>query len=220
MKYFIILLLVIIGCSTPKTISGKEPTNLIAISPTDTTYTNYFNVQPTTTPDGWDITYWVKNDSTRYTDVYIQWEKGGVKRMYSYPHVLEYRGQFMPQFLAENSNHIFMDHACATDCWAILALPKNNSDKAIDFEGILGYDFNLNQLVCRNYNDDNRLMVTATDLKRHKTKSVIFKNRYYSTDIGYAPLDTIIFEGDRVIIDCGFFNTDGETVRERQTIRF
>jgi len=228
MRYFILLLLIIIGCSTSNKTSetaNNYTSNgwLIPISPTDTTYTNYFNVQPTTTPDGWAITYWVKNDSTQYTDAYIQWEKGGVKRMYSYPHVLEYRGQFMPQFLAENSTHIFMNHACATDCWAILVFPKNNTDKAIDFENILGFDAELGQVVTRTYfiNDeivrDGELIVTATNLTKDVTKSVTFKNKDYS--IGNAMLDTVIFKGDKIIVNWEFY-TEDEEFKETQVITF
>jgi hypothetical protein len=224
MKYLIILALIAIGCSTSKTINGHEAiTNLIPISPADTSYTNYFNVQPTTTPDGWQITYLVNNDTTRYTDAYIQWEKGGVKGLHAYPHVLEYRGQFMPQFLEENSTHIFMEHACATDCRAILALPKNNSNKAIDFENILGFDAKLGQVVTRTYfnNDeivtDGELIVTATDLTKGITKSVTFKYKDYS--IGNAMLDTVMFKGDRILINWEFYTEDKE-FKETQVITF
>jgi hypothetical protein len=228
MKYISLLLIALLAaCGRHSLLSDnaevplpKSAGQLMSIADTDTAYTNYFNMQPMVTPDGWNITYMVKNDSTRFTDAYIQWQKGNVKRVYKYPHVLEYRGQFMPQFLDETSTHIFMGHACATDCRAILALPKNNTGKAVDFTAVIGYDLNLNRIVCKGHSNYNRLKAVATDLNRHKTKSVTFKSPFYSMDIGYAPTDTIIFESDRIIISCDFFDADGETVRETQVIQF
>lgn len=228
MKYIsLLLILLVAACGQPALVSGhleaphsQGDGQLVPIADTDTAYTNYYNMQPATTPRGWNITYMVKNDSTRFTDAYIQWQKGDVKRVYKYPHVLEYRGQFMPQFSDENSNYIFMEHACATDCRAILALPKNNKEEAVDFEAVLGYDFSLNRILCRAYTNNNRLKAVATDLNRHKTKSVTFKSPFYSIDIGYAPTDTIIFEKDMVIIKYEFFDADGDTVVEQQVIKF
>ncbi len=227
MKYICLLLIILLtACGQHSLISDhieaplpKSDGQLVPIADTDTAYTNYYNMQPVTTPRGWNITYMVKNDTTRFTDAYIQWQKDDVKRVYKYEHVLEYRGQFMPQYLDENSDYIFMEHACATDCRAILALPKNNQEAAIDFEAVLGYDFNLNRIVCKGYTNNNRLKAVATDLNQHKTKSVTFKSSFYSMDIGYAPTDTIIFEKDRIIMSYDFFD-DGETIRETQVITF
>jgi hypothetical protein len=217
----IIILFFSISCRQPKNVTHETLTaieGLVPISTNDTSYTNYFNVQKETTPNGWEISYMVKNDTTRYTDAYIQWKKGGIVRVYKYAHVLKYRGQFMPQFLQETETYIFMDHACATECWAILALPKNNTAKAIDFEDILGFNFDLGQIVYKNYTKDDKLKITATDFNRNKTKSVIFKNKYYS--LGSMPLDTLIFKGDRIQIDCDFFDKDGVTIEETHTIKF
>jgi hypothetical protein len=225
MKYTILtFLIIILGCSTTKNTNGKilnqyqGNAQLVPIAANDTSYTNYFNVKPGVTPNGWQIRYMVKNDTTCYTDAYIQWEKDDLKRVVKCSNVLTYRGAFMPQFLDETKTHIFMDHWCATDCMAVLVLPKNATDEAIDFEAILAYNFDLGRLVCTDYSDDNKLIVHATDLNRKKTKSVTFKNPYYS--LGNAPVDTIIFKGNRIIIDCDFFDKDGETIKEEHVIKF
>ncbi|MES2487512.1 MAG: hypothetical protein V4581_16395 [Bacteroidota bacterium] len=221
MKYLCLLLLIIIGCSTSKQsfTSGNHQGNewLIPISPSDTSYTNYFNVQPTTTPDGWAITYWVKNDTTRFTDAYIQWQKGDVKRVWKYPHVLEFRPSFLPTFMTEDKYYIYMEHWCATECQALLVLPKNAHEKAVDFEDILGHDIRLGQIVYRIPTEtDGELVITATDLKRQVTKSVTFKNKYYSPI--NAMQDSLIFKGDRIIINWEFFTED--EVKETQIITF
>jgi hypothetical protein len=231
MKYIsLLLILLFMACGQPTLLSDntKAPLpkidgQLVPIVVTDTAYTNYYNIQPVTTPGGWAITYMVKNDSTRFTDAYIQWQKDDVKRVYKYEHVLEYRGQFMPQFSDENSSHIFMDHACATDCRALLALPKNTHEKAVDFVNVLGFDTKLGQVVTRTFfinNEivrDGELIIKATDLTKGITKSVTFKNRDYS--IGNAMLDTVIFKGDRILVKWEFY-TEDEEFAETQVIQF
>ncbi len=226
MKYVVILFLLITGCSHYKNSSGKTydasaftgSERLIPIAANDTSYTNYFNVRDTVTRDGWKIKYMVKDDPTRYIDTYIQWEKGDVKRVYKYNNVLQFRGSFMPQTIGENDTHIFMEHWCATDCMAVLVLPKNSKDEALDIEAIIDYHPVLGQFVYREYKDNGTVAATAIDLKRKKKKSVTFKNKTYS--LGNSFVENIAFEGDSIIIEGGFFDPDGETVKETQTIRF
>jgi len=225
MKY-ILLLLLITGCSLYKNSSGKTYNGndftgieqLVPIAAKDTSYTNYFNLRDTVTRDGWEIHYLVKNDSTRYTDAYIQWQKGDVKRVYKYNNALQFRGSFMPQLLEENDTHIFMEHWCATDCMAILALPKNSRDDAMDIEAIIGYNPEFGQFVYREYKNDGFIAATAIDLKRSKKKSVTFKNKTYS--MGNSFVESIVFKGDSIVIVGEFFDKDSETVKEVQTIRF
>ncbi|MGQ2984485.1 hypothetical protein [Flavobacterium sp.] len=226
MKYLIFLLLLITGCSLYRNSSGKTYSagaftgahRLIPIAANDTSYTNYFNVRDTTTRDGWKIQYLVMDDATRHTDAYIQWEKGDVKRVYRYNNVLQYRGSFMPQLLEESDTHIFMEHWCATDCMAVLALPKNGRDDAMDIEAIIDHNLRSGQFVYREYKDNGAIAATAIDLKRRKKRSVTFKNKIYS--MGNSFVKSIIFKGSSIVIEGEFFDKDGETVKEVQTIRF
>jgi hypothetical protein len=226
MKYIFLLLLLISGCSIYKNSSGNTydasnftgPERLVPIAAHDTSYTNYFDMHDTITRDGWKIRYMVKDDSTRYTDAYIQWEKGDVKRVYKYNNVLHYRGSFMPQLLEESDTHIFMEHWCATDCMAVLALPKNGRDDAMDIEAVIDYSLESGQFVCREYKDNGAIAATAIDLKRRKKRSVTFKNKIYSMGNSFA--ESIVFKGDSIVIAGEFFDKDGETVKEVQTIRF
>lgn len=225
MKY-IFLLLLITGCSLYKNNSGKTynasdftgAERLVPIAANDTSYTNYFNVRDTVTRDGWKIRYMVKDDATRYTDAYIQWEKGNVKRVYKYNNVLQFRGSFMPQMVEESETHIFMEHWCATDCMAVLVLPKNDADGALDIEAVIDYRLKSGQIVYREYKDNGAIAATAIDLKRRKKKSVTFKNKTYS--MGNSFVESIVFKGDNIVIEGEFFDKDGETVKEVQTIWF
>ncbi len=221
-----LLLLLIAGCSLYKNSSGKtydaaaftDSGGLIPIAANDTSYTNYFNVRDTVSRDGWKIHYMVKDDSTRHTDAYIQWTKGDVKRVYKYNNVLQYRGSFMPRMVEESDTHIFMEHWCATDCIAVLVLPKNGLDDALDIEAVIDYHLKFGQFVYREYKDNGAIAATAIDLARRKKKSVTFKNKTYS--LGNSFVKSIVFKGDSIVIEGEFFDPDGETVKEVQTIRF
>jgi hypothetical protein len=79
-----------------------------------------------TTPKGWDIKYFVKNDSTKDRDIYISCEKNGVKTLYFYPKVLTFRTYFLPTFSQETEEYIYFEYGCATDCGAVLAFSKKN----------------------------------------------------------------------------------------------
>lgn len=221
-----LLLLLITGCSLYKNSSGKTynasdftgTEQLVPIAASDTTYTNYFNVRDAISRDGWKIQYLVKDDATRYTDAYIQWQKGDVKRVYKYNNVLQYRGSFMPQLLDESDTHIFMEHWCATDCMAVLVLPKNGFDDALDIEEVIDYHLAYGQFVYREDNTDGTITATAIDLKRRKRKSVTFKNKTYSMGNSFA--ESIVFKDDSIVIVGEFFDKDGETVTETQIIMF
>lgn len=214
------------GCSLYQNSSGKTydadafkgAERLIPIASNDTSYTNYFDVRDTVTRDGWKIQYLVMDDATRHTDAYIQWEKGDVKRVYKYNNVLQYRGSFMPQLLNESDTHIFMEHWCATDCMAVLVLPKYGRDDAMDIEAIIDHNLRSGQFVYREYKDNGAIAATAIDLKRRKKRSVTFKNKTYSP--GNSFVKSIVFNGDIIVIEGEFFDKDGETVKEVQTMRF
>ena len=78
------------------------------------------------TPKGWEIKYFVKNDSTKDRDIYISCEKNGVKSLYFYPKVLTFRTYFLPKFSQETEDYIYFEYGCATDCGAVLAFSKRN----------------------------------------------------------------------------------------------
>jgi hypothetical protein len=230
MKYVaFILLLVLTACGqTGETIVIDSPParpatgKLIPIDFKDSLYYDLASyARDTVTNDGWKISYLVKDDTTRYNDLYIQWEKGAIKRLYKDGDVLLVRRYFIPDLSNENKTHIFLEHACATGCWAVLVLPKDSSTEPKDFEALFDYNIDLGQVVYRKYDEDDSLAVSATDLERGITKSVTYKNKGFSLGSDMAPLDTLIFKGDRVIIDCGVYDLkQDKNIVERQVIKF
>ncbi|MFP9098828.1 hypothetical protein ACLI09_07230 [Flavobacterium sp. RHBU_24] len=230
MKYFIfLLLLVLTGCgrTDERIVNGAPPARhatgkLIPIDFKDSLYYDLASyARDTVTNDGWKISYLVKDDTTRYNDLYIQWEKGTLKRVYKDSDVLQMRRYFIPDLSKENKTHIFLEHACATGCWAVLVLPKDTSAEVKDFEAVFDYNTDLGQVVYRKYDQNDALAVSATDLNRGSTKSVTYKNKGYALGSDMAPLDTVIFKGDRIIIDCEVYDLQQDkNIIERQVIRF
>lgn len=226
----IIFLVLIIGCDELKGISsGKlssdknhDTGDLIPLNLKDTLYYDAaMFARDTVTADGWKIKYFVKNDTTRYTDIYIQWEKDGIKRISNCGNVLEMRSYFIPTFFKDNPTHIFFLHGCATDCAAVLALPKNDRDAVEDFNFILDYNINKGQIVYINKESfsSDTLSINATDLKKRVTKSILFKNRC-SMIMGNSCIDNVIFKHNRITIEGSFSDKYGNDVKETHTIKF
>ena len=158
---------------------SKGTGQLIPINFRDSVYHDLeFYARDTITIDGWTIEYLVKDDSTKYQDVYIQWKKGNTKGLFYGGDILLMRRYFTPILLGENNTHIFLEHGCATTCSALLALSKDSIPEARDFIYVRDYNIKNGQVVFipeRSYSLDT-LEISVVDLTRQKEKSVIFEN--------------------------------------------
>jgi len=226
---FMILLLLFFGCEQsnsilPKIIKSKnrDSGKFIPMNFKDTMYYDAaMYARDTITGDGWKINYLVKDDSTRYTDIYIQWEKDNIKRVTNCGNVLEMRRYFIPGFVKDNKDYLFFEHGCATGCMAVLTLPKNVIDAVEDFNFVLDYKVSDNQIVFideESFSSDT-LSISATDLKKHITKSTSFKNRCSMT-MGNSCIDTIIFKNNRILVEGTLGDKYGNDVKEVHSIEF
>jgi hypothetical protein len=231
MKYVVFILLLLLtacGQTDERILKNTSPTKnatgkLIPINFKDSMYLDVAGyAHDTVTKGGWKISYLVKDDTTHYNDLYIQWEKGRVKRVYKDSDVLLMKPYFIPVLSGENKTHIFLEHACATGCSAVLVLPKDSKADVDDFEAVFGYNVALGQVVYRNSSGEDTLSVSAIDINKSIEKSVVFKNknRNYIFPSYSAFSDTLIFKGDKVIIDCEVNDENGKEIIERQVIRF
>lgn len=152
---------------------------LVPIDLSDTIYKEFRRYAiDTSTIDGWKINYLVKDDSTKYTDLYIQWTKNSDTGIYFMGDVLLMRPYFIPIFVGENKSRLFLSHGCATTCSAILVLSKDSVLNGIDFPYVINYDIKNGQLVYipeKSYTLDT-LEVSVVDLFRAKEKSIVFDN--------------------------------------------
>ena len=181
-----------------------EPTGeLIAINFQDS---NYFDlpmyVNDTVTEDGWSIYYLVKDDSTRYDDIYIKCSKGNLTGIYHGENLLQYRRYFIPKFERETNSYIYFTHGCATDCSAVLTFSKDSTSKYTDYVRVVDYNLDFEQILyvtdsC--YKNEEIYELALVDLKNNKTHKITYNT---VSNAVYKPscVDTIIFGKKQVII--------------------
>jgi len=186
---------------TAKTESGK-------IVPINYSDTNYIDLQSstidTTTNDGWNIKYFVKDDSTKYYDIYIECSKGKYKGLFYGPKLLQYRRYFIPSYIGETDSHIYFWHGCATDCSAILTFSKDSLCQFNDFENVVDYNIKLGQILfvaeSTYENDESSFELALVDLKREKIHKIKYENAVCMNVYKPACIDTIIFSNNQVTI--------------------
>jgi len=213
LRYFILMLTILTAGSCKQTkkndISKLNPTTTVTgkLIPINFSDTNYIEVgvyaKDTTTDDGWSIQYLVKDDSTRYIDLYITCSKGNVKAIHRAKGVLEMRRYFIPEFEAETKTNIYFTHGCATDCAALLVFDKDTSAQFSDYEAIVEYDIPLGQVLYvsdRTYqNEENIYELVLVEIKRRKIHKLAFDG---ICDGAYKPacVDTVMFSKNKVSV--------------------
>jgi hypothetical protein len=160
--------------------SGK----LIRIDLTDKKYLDInFYCKDTITKNGWKIEYLVKDDKTKYEDLYIRWSKGNQTGIFCSASTLIMRSFFIPKYEGENESHLFLRHGCSTEGEAILVLPKNTKQKGNDYSYIVDYDIQYGEIGYipeRSYSL-NELEIAVVNLEKRIEKSVVFENNCYGT---------------------------------------
>ena len=182
----------------------SETGKLIPINFSDTNYIDLgLYAEDTTTADGWSIQYLVKDDSTRYKDLYIVCSKENIKAIHRAENVLEYRRYFIPEFEAETKTNIYFTHGCATDCSAILVFDKDTAAKFSDYMEVVKYNVPLGQVLFvtdTTYKNEEKIYELAlVDIKNHKTHKLTFNG---ICDGVYKPscVDTVIFSKNKVSV--------------------
>lgn len=198
---------------------------LIPINFQDTNYVDVSNYAiDKTTQDGWSIKYLIKDDSTRYRDLYIQWSKQESEGLYHLPDVLTFRTYFIPVFKGENKKHLFFTHACATHCRALLILSKEKTPKSRSFIGIADFNISNGQIVYAPDKDYGKQFVVAiADLNKGIEKHVVFRNN----PLFHEPMeniDSVSFSSNQVKLYATLIDrrdkTGKKTVKEIQRADF
>ncbi len=155
-----------------------QTNRIIPINLKDTNYIDLeLYVHDTTTKDNWKISYAVKDDSTRYKDIYIKCAKGKSKYYYRNADVLLLRRDFIPQYRSENNRYIFFEMICATECNALLIFDKKNLNFT-PYLSVIDYSNLYNQIVFMPASTKpfDKLTVKTINLNSNQTKIVSFKN--------------------------------------------
>ena len=226
--YFIVALLVSACGTQPTEVSQNNSTpeqvasdGFIPIDFSDTGYADvHIHAHDTVTPDGWAIQYLVKDDSTRYNDLYIRWSKEGRHGLFQCGDVLLMRRYFIPEFVSENANHIFLEHGCATSCSAVLALSKDTVPQGRDIFYVVDQDLSRGQLVYipeRSFSLDT-LEVSVVDHTANEEHPVVFKGH-----CTLAPedgcIDSVSFGDERVLLYATLLDDNGKQISERHVVK-
>jgi hypothetical protein len=205
---FIFPLFASVGCkdnnSIKKTISQSNYIGqLVPIDFNDSKYEQLSSYAiDTITKDGWTIKYLVKNDSTKYDDIYFKWSKGNLSGISKTESVLKYRRYFIPQYVGENKNNLFFWHGCARDCQAVLTLSKDSAF-AKDFTRVIDYNIQNGQIgyvTDKGSKDDKPFQISIAHLSKNKEHLIEFKNLCMYASHKESCVDTIIFQKEKVVV--------------------
>lgn len=213
LRYFILTLTFLIFVACRQTaIKGTAKLNnsisqtgeLVPINFSDTNYSDLtINAVDTITTGGWSIKYFVKDDSTKYKDLYISCSRGNIKSIFFADNVLEFRRYFIPEFETETKTNIYFTHGCATDCSAILVFDKSNPGTFTDYSQVVKTNFGLGQILYvtdSSYKNEQYIYELAlVDLSKRKTHKLTFHG---VCDDVYKPacVDTVIFSKNKVSV--------------------
>lgn len=200
----------------------ETPTDkLVPINFSDTNYIELgLYAKDTITADGWSIKYFVRDDSTKYKDLYIVCSKGNIKATHRAENVLEFRRYFIPEFETETKTNIYFTHGCATDCSALLVFDKDTAAQFSDYLQVVKYSIPLGQVIYvtdSTYQNEEKIYELAlVDITRHKTHKLTFNG---VCDGVYKPacVDTVIFSKDKVSVTVNLRNSIEEDNQTKQT---
>lgn len=184
--------------------SEKQTGKLQAINYSDAQYIDLLtSTLDTITTDGYEIKYLVRDDSTKYSDIYIQCSKGKQSGVFQGKNLLEYRRYFIPKFIGESASHLYFSHGCATDCSALLVFPKDSLSTFREFSHIVDFSMEHEQILFvsdSTYKNENKLYdLVLVNLRKDKTQHVTYNNLCGAV---YKPacIDTVIFNKNHVTI--------------------
>ena len=174
-------------------------------------------IKDTVLKSGWFIKYLVKDDSSKYNDLYIEWSNGILVGSYKLEHILESNGASIPFYEGESSKCIFLTHECGSTCSGLLILQKNSSLSFKEYFYVVDYSIPFGQILYlpkRNFLSDSLLEVSLVDLNREKEYFVEFNFRCQDS-FKYSCIDSIIFGETKSKIIAKFKEDGKEKIVQR-----
>lgn len=227
---FPFLLVFALACNGPgEDAKDNQPTGKIAyagtgkltpISATDSNYKDLASViKESTTPSGWDINYFFKDDSTRYQDLYIGWSKGSRKGFYRQRGGIGAGKTNIPQYAGENDLGIFFTHGCGAGCKGLLVLSKDTMNGYNDYMHVVDFNPALGQIlyVTNNtyQNAANLFELGLIDLNRKKQHTIAYKGIAGVADIEGVVKKTS-FASNKITITTNLQKSPTDTTRQTE----
>lgn len=173
------------------------------------------------TPAGWSVRYLVKDDETKYDELYIECAKGSSKVVFQ---DLFLNVKLIPRFSAESDTHLFLTHKCGSDCIGLTTVSKQQIPEYQTYEWVLDYDVATGQVVYKIADDSTedsvKLMVVNVPLG--KEKRIAFDNLPAHSQNG--GVDSIVFKNRKVQLFAGLIDRNDpdeeDIVKETRTVSF
>ena len=164
------------------------------------------------------VTYLKTKDSCCIDNLYINWGKDSVNRIFIAQNVLQFRTYFTPELVAETKDYLILEHGCATDCSAVLFLPLNNSEEPHDILDIIKYskkNYTVIKALENNSTENEHEFIEAVNVKTNKTKRIIFKNSGLAARLIFL-VDSCNISDNEIYIRANLFDkqSDNDIVEE------
>ena len=176
--------------------------SIVPINPFDPKFDPMLCKMDTVFPDGWKVEYLVKNDSTKYTDLYIRCsrqEKSYVFFCDDYP---SFRPCFIPMLFGQNEKFIYFSTFCITAQRVLLVMNKLHPEKSMELTPVIDFDVITNRLVLPSHENDGTFF-SIYDLSTQQTKEIIFRNRCNDpTRFADNCIDSVKFSENFVSVFC------------------
>lgn len=221
LSIFILTLIVACGNKSSSTKTELSRDSLTTVNLQDSNYIDHLNqLIDTVTADGWKISYLIKSDSTKYTDIYIRCSKGNQSGTYYGGDLLLFRSGFVPSYVQDSEKCIYFYRRCGTSCDAFLTF-KKDSVKFVNYSNVAGYDLDLEEIVYvpdYYYEESSHLKLNAVNLKKNIEQVVNFKGERYTADI-FNSVDSIHFGATTLTV---YMQTlkDKKQIQEIETVNF
>jgi hypothetical protein len=131
----------------------------------------------TITPRRTFLRYRVTQDSCCSDNVYLQWGNPTWQRTYLARSVRTYRSYFTPMLVQETPDYLVLWQGCATDCFALLFLPLNQTEPPQNIDDVVGYNLQ-NYTVVHGLlgpeQENEKEFVQAYNVKTKQKKRIVF----------------------------------------------
>ncbi|MPM25090.1 hypothetical protein SDC9_71580 [bioreactor metagenome] len=130
----------------------------------------FFCPQDTILPDGWKIQFMVKNDSTKYHDVYIRCSKNEKSYVFFCQEFPSWRPCFIPNLSGSNTDFIFFRSGCVTTSTILMVLDKNHPENSEMYSPVIDFDIKTNKVIV--WSSENGSDLIILDIRSGKTVSI------------------------------------------------
>lgn len=173
------------------------------------------------TPGGWAIRYLVKDDDTKYDDLYIECSKGNSKVLIPDRFL---NVKLIPRFSKENETHLFLGHKCGAECMGLTTVSKEQIPVYQTYEMVLDYDVVTGQVVytISDNSTEDSLKLMVVNVALGKEKRIAFDN--VPTHKTNGGVDSIVFKNKKVLLYAGLIDRNDpeeeDIVKESRTVSF